>query len=155
MKLRPYAPADQAVLADLWFASWTSIGLESPVVTRAELAARVPRELAGRWNVTVAEVDGRMVGFLALALTEHRLDQLFILPAAKGSGIGRALLGVAKQQMPNGFWLATHPDNSRARAFYERHGMVHDLSDCAMEQDRARYVFPRGFHIGQDTKNGF
>lgn len=124
MILRPYAPRDEAALAELWFESWLSVGLEWPVVTRTELAKRVPRELAGRWEVTVAEADGRLLGFLALALSEHRLDQLFIAPDAQGSGVGRALFEVAMRRMPEGFWLSTQPANARARAFYERSGMV-------------------------------
>ena len=35
MKLRPYAPGDEARLADLWFDSGVSIGLAHPVVTKA------------------------------------------------------------------------------------------------------------------------
>lgn len=139
MKLRPYAPGDETALAELWFESWLSIGLEKPVVTKAELVARAPRDLAERWEVTVTEADGRLLGFLALALSEQRLDQLFIAPDAQGLGIGRALFEVAKRRLPNGFWLATQPDNRRARAFYERLGMMFDGADPA--SDRVFYKF--------------
>lgn len=109
MKLRPYAPGDEAALVELWFESWWSVGLEHPVVTKAALVERLPRDLAERWDVTVAEADGRLLGFLALALSERRLDQLFIAPDAQGCGVGKALFEVAKQRMPNGFWLSTNP----------------------------------------------
>lgn len=142
MKLRPCESEDQAAVAQLWFEGWMSIGLESPVVTRAELAARVPLELVERWDVTVAEEGGRLLGFLALALPENRLDQLFIAPSAQGSGVGWQLFGVARQRMPDGFWLTTQPGNARARAFYERSGMVIDPSNAAANGDRVVYVFP-------------
>ena len=119
-----------------------SIGLESPVVTQAELAARVPQELAGRWDVTVAEEDGRLLGFLALALSENRLDQLFISPSAQRAGVGRRLFGVAEQRMPEGFWLTTQPRNARACRFYERCGLVIDPSHEAASGDRVVYVHP-------------
>lgn len=43
MNLRPYAPGDETALAELWFESWSSVGLAQPVVTRVQLAERVPR----------------------------------------------------------------------------------------------------------------
>lgn len=141
MKLRPYTPCDEAGLAALWFESWTSVGLQRPVVTHAELAARVPQELAGRWAVTVAEADGRLLGFLALALSERRLDQLFIAPDAQGSGVGRALFDVAKQRMPEGFWLSTQPANRRACAFYEQAGMTVDAAAPGQTAERVVYAW--------------
>ncbi|MDO9223403.1 MAG: GNAT family N-acetyltransferase [Caulobacter sp.] len=139
MNLRPYAPGDEAALAELWFESWSSIGLERPVVTRDALIERAPRDLAGRWEVTVAEADGRLLGFLALAPSEHRLDQLFIAPDAQGLGIGEALFEVARRRLPAGFWLATHADNGRARAFYERRGMQVERVEADPAGDRVFY----------------
>lgn len=105
-------------------------------------ADRDLEKLVQRWEVTVAEADGILVGFLALALSEHRLDQLFVAPGAQGRGIGRRLVEVAKQRMPEGFWLSTRPDNRRARAFYERSGMGFDRLEPGQTGDRAVYVFP-------------
>lgn len=141
IKLRPFASNDEAALATLWFESWASVGLERPVVTLAELAARVPQELGGRWEVTVAKSDGRLLGFLALAVSEQRLDQLFVAPDAQGLGLGRALFEVARQRMPEGFWLSTQPENHKARAFYERAGMVVDGS-VDQTAERIVYAYP-------------
>jgi GNAT superfamily N-acetyltransferase len=141
MDLRPYAPGDEAALAGLWFASWASLGFDEPVVTQADLAARVPRELAGRWEVTVAEADGRLLGFLALAPAEQRLDQLFIAPDAQGRGVGQALFEAARRRLADGFWLATQPTNGRARAFYERAGMTFDRLEPGEHGGRAIYRF--------------
>lgn len=140
MKLRPSAPGEAAALAELWFESWSSNGFEGPSDIREQLVERVQRELAGRWEVTVAEANGRLLGFVALATAEQRLDQLFIAPDAQGRGVGSKLFGVAVQRFPNGFWLKTQTENLRACNFYERRGMVLDR----IEDDRVFYKLAPG-----------
>lgn len=142
MKLRNYSSADERQLADIWYESWISVGLDTPIVTKAEMAERLGRELANRWDVTIAEVAGGPVGFLALAMAEQRLDQLFVAPGSQGRGIGHALFQVAIERFPDGFWLATQPANVRARAFYERQGMKLDRIEPGLTEERAFYVFP-------------
>ena len=142
IKVRPFIPGDEAVVVETWFRSWLSVGLERPVITQAYLADRLPRDLADRWDVTIAETDGKMLGFLALALNEKRLDQLFIAPDAQGRGIGHRLFEIARQRMPDGFWLSTQPGNTRARKFYERAGMRFDRFEPAPSGDRVIYRWP-------------
>lgn len=137
--VRPFVRGDEAALVDVWFRGWLSVGLAHPVVTRARLEDRLPEDLAGRWDATVAEAGGRMVGFLALAPRERRLDQLFVAPEAQGRGVGHRLFEVARRAMPGGFWLSTQPGNSRARAFYERAGMRLDRIRPDPSGDRAIY----------------
>lgn len=68
----------------------------------------------------VIERDGAIVGF---ALVEgDLLRELYVLPAAQGSGAGRALLDVAVAHGARTLWV--YVDNPPARAFYERHGWV-------------------------------
>lgn len=140
MQLRPYQPADQVALADLWFESWRSTGLQRPAVTRADLARRVPDELATRWTVAVAEAEGRLIGFVAICLAEQRLDQLFVAPEAQGRGVGPELFDIARSAMPDGFWLSTQAGNLRARAFYERQGMSVDQTNRDLDDDTVVYV---------------
>jgi len=135
MRLRPATAEDAAALADLWFESWASNGFDGHPDTREMMIERVPRELAGRWDVTIAEADGRMLGFLALAPTEQRLDQVFVASEAQGQGVGTALFAVAVQRLGAGFWLTTQQENLRARAFYERRGMTLER----FEEDRVYY----------------
>ena len=137
--LRPFTPGDEASLVEVWFTSWLSVGIDHPKVTREFLANRLPRDLAQRWDVTIAEFNGAVVGFLALVVSERRLDQLFIAPDAQGKGIGHRLFELAKQKMPDGFWLSTQPDNARARAFYERAGMRLDRIEPDPSGDRVFY----------------
>ncbi len=98
MSLRPGHLDDAVALGELWFGSWMSTKPVNPIVTNADLVKRALAELACRWEVTVAEIDHELVGFLAVAPAEQRLDQLYVAPSDQGHGIGAELLNVAKRR---------------------------------------------------------
>jgi putative acetyltransferase len=124
IQLRPFVPSDTCALARLWRASWLSTGVPAAQkIVQEDLLARVRTEFAQGCHVTIAEIDGELVGFLALKLEERCLYQLFIAPERKGSGIGARLFALAEEMMPNGFVLRTAAANVRARRFYEQRGM--------------------------------
>lgn len=52
------------------------------------------------------------------------LDALYLLADVLRQGIGTALLGTAKAHRPDGLTLAVFQRNTRARAFYTRHGFT-------------------------------
>jgi GNAT superfamily N-acetyltransferase len=52
------------------------------------------------------------------------LDDLYVAPAAQGTGIGSALLDLVKAQRPAGFRLWVFESNQPARRFYRAHGLV-------------------------------
>ncbi len=142
---RGYRDEDLDALAGLWLESWRSIGLvldRDP--TLAQLRARILRDVADRWRVTLAVEGERLVGFLALKVDEGLLDQLFIAPAAKGRGVGSALLDLARREIPQGLWLSADAANVRARAFYERRGLRLDRyeADPVTGRPDAVYVWP-------------
>jgi len=119
-----YRNQDRAATARLWLESWRSTGLPvARLATEAGNYQRIAHELAGGWAAYLAWDSDRLVGFLALKPDTGCLDQLFVLPEAQGSGVGRALLDFAKERLPNGLWLRTAADNLRACRFYERHGL--------------------------------
>jgi len=73
-------------------------------------------------DIWVADVDGRVVGFLALA--GDFVDQLFIHPDFQQHGIGRGLLEHAKHLSPMHLWLYTFRMNAGGCTFYEKNGFI-------------------------------
>ena len=73
-------------------------------------------------EVLVAERDGRPVGFAAVE--GDRLEQLYVVPDAIGTGVGRRLLDAVKAQHSGGLSLYVFARNERARRFYEAAGFV-------------------------------
>jgi ribosomal protein S18 acetylase RimI-like enzyme len=123
--LRPAEERDHDAIADIWHASASLPGVGPPVMPSLdELRQRAKAELAGGWVTTVAVAAGRIAGFVAIRPAEAILAEIFIAPDAIGSGAGRMLLDHAKAAMPQGFTLFTRSGNWRARAFYERAGLV-------------------------------
>ncbi|WP_244648612.1 GNAT family N-acetyltransferase [Neoaquamicrobium sediminum] len=68
---------------------------------------------------TIAEVGGRIVGFIAVE--GEWIEQLYLDPAWTGRGIGSRLLALATANMPVSR-LHCFQANDGARRFYERHG---------------------------------
>ena len=68
-------------------------------------------------QVTVAERAGRPVGYTAVE--GDWLEQIYVVPEAIGTGVGRALLDAAKAERPDGLSLHVFTRNHRARRFYE------------------------------------
>lgn len=110
-------------MAQVWLAGWLSTGLstgDDPTIP--EMRARIDDDLGKGCVFTVATVDDRIVGMLAMV--PGKLDQLFLDPDWKGKGVGKALFGEAVRKMPDGFTLWANTANARARTFYERQGMT-------------------------------
>lgn len=107
------------------------------VSPRAFTVAVVRRDAFGRrraLNVLVAEVDGRVVGYASyapgyntdIAARELWMHDLFVQPAWRGHGIGRALVSaVAREAARRGFacleW-GVRASNTRALRFYRHLG---------------------------------
>ena len=70
----------------------------------------------------VAERDEVLVGYAVV--DPVWLDSLYVRPDLTGSGIGAALLDLVKGLRPDGFGLWVFETNTRAQAFYRRHGLV-------------------------------
>ena len=101
---------DLEEVVQLWFRSWHQAfpDLRHPQPL-AQWRARFRDEFVGHREIWLAEVDGRLAGFAALARHEGVLDQLFVAPTYQGRGVGTALLAHAKARVPNGhpaYWSA-------------------------------------------------
>ena len=116
------APDEQEIAAQLWWESSMSVPhqIDDPP-TQDALAARL---VAEPWKVTLAWRGEAVVGLLATQAKDRWLRQLFVAPQAKRTGVGRQLLAAAQREMPQGFYLHTHPENLPARRFYEAQGLV-------------------------------
>lgn len=77
-------------------------------------------------RVTVACVAEFIVGVLATSEAEGTswVDQLYVLPAYVGKGIGSLLLEHGLELLPRPVRLYTFQANAGARRFYERHGFT-------------------------------
>jgi GNAT superfamily N-acetyltransferase len=86
-------------------------------------------------HVTVAEIDGVVVGFSAVKA--GWLDHLYVVPDRQGGGIGGSLLQVAMTENPGGLSLWAFEANHRAIAFYARAGFVEVLrTDGSANEER-------------------
>lgn len=90
--------------------------------SREEGVAYFARHVLVHEEVLVAEVNERVVGFMALE-GDH-VDHLYIAPSFQGRGIGDKLLAMAKELRPDGLTLWTFQRNARARRFYEARGFI-------------------------------
>jgi putative acetyltransferase len=94
------------------------------LTARRTLAAFQERSPLRVGDTTVAEDDGRVVGFIMVVGDE--VEQVYVGRDARGSGIAGVLLAEAERQVAAGghdlAWLAVASGNARARAFYEKQG---------------------------------
>ena len=87
-------------------------------------------EVVRRFDVTVAELGGEVVGLVVLGTDDEGfvLENVAVDPAHQGSGIGRALLEhaeqAARQAGYDSIYLYTHELMAENLALYERIGYV-------------------------------
>ena len=98
-------------------------------------------EVIGHGEVTVAELDGTVVGLLVLepgAAGTGWIEQLYVDPAWIGRGLGARLLERARYRFPAGLQLWTFQANERARRFYARAGFAEvEFTDGSGNEERA------------------
>jgi len=125
--LRPYQPADQPALADLWVASWGKALPQFDFEARRPWLGERLAELAAEGAeiiVAVRPPSGTPHGFMTLHPGTGYIDQLAVALDEWGSGLGLELLGHAKARVPTGLELHVNLDNPRAIRFYEREGFT-------------------------------
>ncbi len=143
MIVRLATPADAPAVAALHVESWRSAYrgilsdefLAGPIDAdrRALWEARFsPDTSSERPYVAVAEDDGALQGFVCVLLDADPtwgalLDNLHVLPSAKGQGLGRRLMSEAsrwilEQRPESRMHLWVFEENLSARRFYERLG---------------------------------
>lgn len=125
--IRPAADDDIAVVARIWNDAWhdghDGLVPESLVRERGpeQFVVRAAQRVSDTW---VGEIDGVVKGFVSVAGDE--LEELFVIRAARGTGLADALITRGTQAIREaGYrraWLAMVTGNARAAAFYTRQG---------------------------------
>jgi putative acetyltransferase len=128
--LRPYLPADAALLAEIFRASVE--GLTGDDYTEAQQAAwastaddegAFAQKLAGDLTL-VATIDGAPVGFAALKGNET-IDMLYVHPAVAGQGIGAQLCdALEKLAAARGAKKLAADASDTALGFFNHRGFV-------------------------------
>ncbi len=146
-RLEPAEPADAAEVAALIRASKAAAMPWLPVVhSPDDDLGWVTVVLLVEDEVVVAREGVTITG--VLATRPGWIDQLYVLPAAQGRGVGRALLERAKAHSNGHLELWAFTRNSRARRFYESAGfqVVEDTDGASNEERepdvRYRWVQP-------------
>src|SRR5260370_39225212 len=99
--IRPARSDEYDEIARVWMNSWASTGLEQTSnFLLATLRARIPLEVEKGWRLFVADDGGVLAAMLALHLPNFYLDQLFVAPEYQGQSLGRRLLALTRQHLP-------------------------------------------------------
>jgi ribosomal protein S18 acetylase RimI-like enzyme len=133
LRIRHATPDDEDALARLDHATWSPLHAVTP--------PRQPHEpfftpRSGPGDHLVAELDGRLVGYLRLGLATElasnahvrQIRGLAVAEEARGAGVGRALLRAAveeaRRQGARRISLRVLGHNTPARKLYESEGFV-------------------------------
>jgi len=123
--LRPYVPADEDAAIELWRRTWQQHYPHLDFAARVDWwRERWRNELVPTATITVAEANGKLVGFVTVDPQTGYLDQIVVAPETWGAQIAPALMAEAKRLSPRGVDLKVNADNSRAIRFYEKNGFV-------------------------------
>jgi len=119
--LRRALAADAPAIAALFRRSRSVLSFLPELHTADEDLWFVRTVLIGQQQVTLAEREGQLLGFMA----EHDgwITQLYLDPEVRRGGVGSALLADAKARNPE-LTLWCFAQNAAARAFYEAQGFV-------------------------------
>lgn len=123
MEIRAYEAQDEARIAAIWHRA----GLDEydylpafQALTPEQAGVVFAEVIVPDAQLAVAWIEDQPAGFIALR--GSYVDRLYVDPQWQRRGCGSRLLDWARQQSPQSLELHTHQQNSRARAFYEKHG---------------------------------
>jgi GNAT superfamily N-acetyltransferase len=135
-RIRPLRPEDRAAWRRLWteYLAFYETAVVDEVRDRtfARLLGEDPQDFA----CLIAEKDGEPVGLAHFLMHRHcwkienvcYLQDLYVAPAARGTGLGRALIEAVYAEAdragaPSVYWL-TQDFNRTARQLYDRVAVV-------------------------------
>lgn len=125
-RLRPYQATefDDALL--LWQRAWQLAYPQIDFSKRLDWFREHWDNLLLDSKVVVAELAQvpQLAGFVVVSPRTGYLDQIVVAPEAQRLGVGKALIGAAKQIGHQGLYLHVNKDNTRALDFYKANGFV-------------------------------
>jgi putative acetyltransferase len=125
ISLRPYEPHDEDDAVALWLRTWQAAYPQLDFAARLDWwRERWRNELVTSADIVIAEAGGEVIGFVTVDPRAFYLDQIVVAPEHWASGVGSALIAVAKQLSPTGLELDVNTDNARAIRFYDKQGFA-------------------------------
>lgn len=119
--IRKYRDTDLKELLDAWYTASKKahdfLGEEFFNFERKNIESTY-LPLAETW---VYEIDGKVIGFIALI--ENEVGGIFVHSDYHGQGVGRSLMNYAAS-IRNGLVLNVFEENSIGRRFYEKYGFI-------------------------------
>jgi putative acetyltransferase len=123
VSLRPYEAKDEDAAVALWLRSWQATYPELDFAARLDWwRERWRNELTQSADIVLAETGGELIGFVTVDSQACYLDQIVVAPEHWASGVGSALIAVAKQLSPSALELHVNTDNMRAIRLYQKLG---------------------------------
>jgi putative acetyltransferase len=122
ISLRPYDPHDEDAAVALWLRAWDAAYPELDFAARLDWWRERWRELVKSADIVIAQTSNEVVGFVTVDPRTGYLDQIAVAPEHWASGVGSALIAVAKALSPAGLELDVNTDNARALRFYDKQG---------------------------------
>jgi GNAT superfamily N-acetyltransferase len=129
--VRPALPSDETAWRALWRDYCDFYGADVPAAVTSRTWKRI-LDPDSAVLCMVAEVEGQVYGFANCVVHENTwetqpvcyLEDLFVLPAARGHGIGKALIEWLRNAMraegwARLYWVTQH-DNAAARRLYDQ-----------------------------------
>ena len=124
-QLRHYVEADEDAAIELWRRTWQQHYPRIDFGKRVDWwRERWRKELVPVATIVMAEINGRMVGFVTVDPQSGYLDQIVVAPEAWGTDVANALMAEARRISPTGLELKVNFDNARATRFYEKQGFI-------------------------------
>ena len=126
MRLRPARIDEWAQLEDLQRRASLEPGPYREQLIAHPDAIALPAEQIDRGQIVVAEVDGQIVGFVAVVEQDEKaeIDGLFVDPHLSRQGIGSALVANAVHDARRQGLSLTVIASPEARIFYEKCGFT-------------------------------
>ena len=122
IRIRQALPEEREALEELQRRASLANASDRPHLEAHPDAIHLPAEQIARGEVFVAELDGRVTGFVAQVGSE--LDGLFVEPQLWGQGIGRALVEKAVHEARRNGLSVSVIANPAALGFYEKCGFA-------------------------------